>query len=277
MDHLMNSLDGEAKRSVKTVGTNGYFYATALKALKRDFGNPLVVSHLKLPKLFDEKQIHIKDKLGLPSFHQQLRICISWLLPIGYDTPLTSYENLIKALSVLPKKYQSEFFKHIKDFNMLDGTINLTTLEQWLEKQLQIIFNPLANILAAEIKNNKQNEKLIKNQKLHDSLSKSLNAISGSLARNNKKQPKTFPNKKFTCWTCKMFCDEFLNKDVSDRKQFVIDQNLVATACQKTIMSKTVSHSLHVVTNHVVKNIARYSMRIKNQCQIQILQQTLTM
>ena len=56
MDHLLNSLDGEAKKSAKTVGTNGYFYATALKVLKRDFGNPLVVSHLKLKKLFDQKQ-----------------------------------------------------------------------------------------------------------------------------------------------------------------------------------------------------------------------------
>ena len=78
---------------------------------------------------------------------------------------------------------------------MLDGTINLTTLEQWLEKQLQIIFNPLVNILAAEIKNNKQNEKQIKNHKLHGSLSKSLNAISASPIRNNKKQSNTFPNK----------------------------------------------------------------------------------
>ena len=90
MDHLMNSLDGEAKKSLKTVWTNGYFYATALKVLKRDFGNPLVVSHLKLKKLFDQKQISIKDKLELPSFHQQLHICISWLLSVGYDTPLTS-------------------------------------------------------------------------------------------------------------------------------------------------------------------------------------------
>ena len=48
MNHLMNSLDGETKMLVKTVGTKGYFYATALKVLKRDFGNPLVVSHLKL-------------------------------------------------------------------------------------------------------------------------------------------------------------------------------------------------------------------------------------
>ena len=44
---------------------------------------------------------------------------------------------------------------------MLDRTINLTTLEHGIEKQLQMIFNPLANILAAEIKNSKQNENQI--------------------------------------------------------------------------------------------------------------------
>ena len=95
---------------------------------------------------------------------------------------------------------------------------------------MQIIFNPLEKILAAEIKN-KQNEKQIKNQKLHDSLSKSLNAISGTSTRDDKKQSKTFPNKKFTCCACKndhklMFWDEFLNKDISDPKQFAIDQKL---------------------------------------------------
>ena len=35
MDHFMNRLDGEAKKSVKIVRTNGYFYATALKVKKR--------------------------------------------------------------------------------------------------------------------------------------------------------------------------------------------------------------------------------------------------
>ena len=86
----------------------------ALKMLKKDFGNPLVVLHLKLKKLFNHKQTNIKDKLGLCSFHQQLCICISWLSLIGYDTPLTSYENLTKPLSVLPIKYQSGFFEQKK-------------------------------------------------------------------------------------------------------------------------------------------------------------------
>ena len=46
---------------------------------------------------------------------------------------------------------------------MLDGTFNRTTLEQWLEKQLQIIFNHFANILAAEIKSNNMKKKQKKN------------------------------------------------------------------------------------------------------------------
>ena len=85
-----------------------------------------------------------------------------------------------------------------------------------------------ANILAAEIKSNKQKEK---KKKRHDSLSKSLIAISESPTKNNRKDFTSFPNKQFPCWACKndqklMFCDKFLNKDVSDRKQVVNDQKL---------------------------------------------------
>ena len=70
-------------------------------------------------------------------------------------------------------------------------------------------------------------------------MSKSLNAISGSSTRDNKKQSKTFPNKKFTFWACKndhklMLCDEILSKDVPDRKQFLIDQKLCCNCLSKT-------------------------------------------
>ena len=72
-----------------------------------------------------------------------------------------------------------------------------------------------------------------------------------------------------------MFCDKFLNEDASDRKQLI--KSFVLTASQKIIMSKFVYQSLYAVTNHEVKNITHYSTRIKNQCQMQILQQTLAM
>ena len=54
MKHLLSVLKGEAKRSVEGIGANGIFYPTALKLLKREFGNPLVVCHLKMKELLEQ-------------------------------------------------------------------------------------------------------------------------------------------------------------------------------------------------------------------------------
>ena len=49
------------------------FYATALTTLKRDFGNPLIVTHSRRSFVFDKLQIKTNDKINLPQFHQQLK------------------------------------------------------------------------------------------------------------------------------------------------------------------------------------------------------------
>ena len=46
MERLLNVLKGEVKRAVEGIGANGIFYPTALKLLKREFCNPVVVCHL---------------------------------------------------------------------------------------------------------------------------------------------------------------------------------------------------------------------------------------
>ena len=56
MERLLSVLEGEAKRSVESIGISGIFYATALKTLKRDFGNPIVTGHLKMKHLFKQPQ-----------------------------------------------------------------------------------------------------------------------------------------------------------------------------------------------------------------------------
>ena len=66
---LLSVLEGEAKQSVEAIAHNGIFYATALKSL-RDFGHPVIVSHLKIQYLLDQSQIKPNDKIGLPHYHQ---------------------------------------------------------------------------------------------------------------------------------------------------------------------------------------------------------------
>ena len=73
MERLISVLRGEVKREIESIGTNSMFYATALKTLKREYGNPLLVSHLKLKKLFDQPQIKNQDRTALREYQHQLK------------------------------------------------------------------------------------------------------------------------------------------------------------------------------------------------------------
>ena len=46
----------------------------------------------------------------------------------------------------LPTFLRREFFKATRD--MLDGGVNLITLEKWLNGKLKPMFNPLADIIS---------------------------------------------------------------------------------------------------------------------------------
>ena len=74
MERLLSVLDDKGKRAVESIGCDGIFYATALKSLKRDFGNPVLVSHLKIKSIFDQAQLKPNDKIGLRTYHQQMKI-----------------------------------------------------------------------------------------------------------------------------------------------------------------------------------------------------------
>ena len=133
-------------------GNTGCFYATALKTLKCDFGNPLLILHAKLKLLFDQSQIKSTDRISLLRFHQQHKINNAWLLSMGYCTPVLS-NSFIR----LPSFLRRDFFKARKNSNILDGSLNLITLENWLDKKLKSPFNPLAHIISNE--EDKQKEK----------------------------------------------------------------------------------------------------------------------
>ena len=56
MLRLISVLDRKAEQVIAAIGSNGIFYATALKTLKKNFGDPLLVAHLKIKAVFDRPQ-----------------------------------------------------------------------------------------------------------------------------------------------------------------------------------------------------------------------------
>ena len=65
MTRLISLLDRDAKWSIQSIGSSGLFYASALKTLKKDFGNPILVAALRMKRLFDKLQINGRDRTGL--------------------------------------------------------------------------------------------------------------------------------------------------------------------------------------------------------------------
>ena len=84
MIKLLRVLDGETKHTVEAIGCNEIFYATALKTLKRDFGNSLIIAHSRPCSAFDKPQIKANDKVVLRQFQQQLKCNNLSLLSMGY-------------------------------------------------------------------------------------------------------------------------------------------------------------------------------------------------
>ena len=64
MERLLNVLDGEAKRIVISIGRNGLFYTTAMKMLKSNFGNSMIVSFVKLKSVLELPLITNKNRAG---------------------------------------------------------------------------------------------------------------------------------------------------------------------------------------------------------------------
>ena len=73
MERLISVLDGEPKKCINAFGTNGMFYASALKSLKKQFGNPYLVLYHKLKILFNLPPLSANDHIG------QLIGTLTWL------------------------------------------------------------------------------------------------------------------------------------------------------------------------------------------------------
>ena len=136
MIRLISLLDRDAKRAIQSIGWSGLFYASALKTLKRDFGNLLLVATLRMKGLFNKPQISGRDHSALREFHQQLKMNNTWLMSMGYETTLLSSESLTKSLMRLLYNLHQEFFKATRDCNLIDASFNLIVFENWLDRKL---------------------------------------------------------------------------------------------------------------------------------------------
>ena len=147
MDSLLSVLDGEAKRVVSTIVQEGLFYTTALKILKYECGNPLMVSYLKLQDALELPPIQHDDRNSLRKYHQKLKTTFTWLKTMGYNGALKSVENVTRAVMRLPKYLLDKFYHDYKIINYNEREMNLEIIENWLNERIYNMNNALVLII----------------------------------------------------------------------------------------------------------------------------------
>ena len=247
MERLLSCLQGEAARAIQSIGISGLFYATALKTLKRDFGNPAVVSHLKLKSILDKPQIASNDRISLRQYQQQLKSTITWLKSIGYTSYLSSTDVLTRAVMRLPIHLRQSFFKTSRKHNFTEGETTLMEFESWLSDKLLEYFNPIANLISSHEEESKLRKKpnikeLIKTNYQHQSMvtSPENNFIPSEKVR------VSCSSAKLKCWLCSQNhrlqdCNQFLSESTAKRKDTVIKLKLCWNCLSNNHFSKDCS------------------------------------
>ena len=156
MDCLLSVLEDEAKRAVSAIRQDGPFYAGALKISKQEYGNPLMISYLKLKNVLDLLPVQHDDQISLRHYDQKLQTTMTWLKTMGYNGALKSIENVTKAVRRLQKYLRYNFYRDDKIINYNKREMNVEIFENWLAKRMYNMNNPLALIVKTEIKKKQQ-------------------------------------------------------------------------------------------------------------------------
>ena len=231
MERLLNVLEGEAKRMVSSIGQSGTFHPTVLKCLKRDYGNPTVVSYLKLKDLFDQPQLQAKNQPAIRSFQQQLKTTVIWLSSMGCHSAIRSADNITKTVARLPNYLCNMCYKEFKRNDIDEYKADLWKFSHWLDERLSEVHNPIALIIKLKKNRKKKLKKLSSKHKDSSRIH--------SLREDNKDDKTNQKNFKIICWLCtgnhKMSnCKKPRNESTENRRSLVKQKTLLQLPFQHT-------------------------------------------
>ena len=266
MAYLFQNLDGEAKKAVESLGVTGHSYPTALKTLKRQFGNPSSVATAYLDDMLNSTYVPSNDRQALRDYYYQVKACTTWCVKMGQSAILQTPEYLSRATMRLPMNLRVRWYEHI------DGRSDRSTLvgfEKWLRKRVETLFNPLEDFICEEWNKKQRYPKAKSSIKLNPlatttetfpdapsssgDLSDSKQAQTQSL---NKELEKKAPSNGKKCVICKhkhpvAFCPVFKSKHLQERRKIAWEHGLCFN-CLKT--------------NHQAKNCPSTKRCLKERC-----------
>ena len=135
MAHLQASVSGQAREAVSGMLYDGNLYQHALKTLQQRFGQSSEVIRVHLDSVFSAQPPRENDTASLTTFQSALHCAVTLMKSQGYQSDLTSTENLRRTVIKLPQYLRRKWTNRVikprpKQPSLLD-------LDTWLLTQVQ--------------------------------------------------------------------------------------------------------------------------------------------
>ena len=168
---------------------------------------------------------------------------------MGYPSAIQSTDNM-KAVTRLPNYLRNKFYKEFKSNDIDESKVDLLGFSQWLDERLSEAHNPIALIINAEEKQEKELEK---------SSSKHKDSNQIHLLREDNKDVKIDQeNFKIICWLCTgnhkiSNCEKLKKGSIENRRSLVKQKKLCFNCLSNTHMINTCKFKRHCQVDNCQK------------------------
>ncbi|KAK3744933.1 hypothetical protein QZH41_007784 [Actinostola sp. cb2023] len=142
MIQLKMHITGDAERSISGLGSKGIMYATALKTLKEQFGQPSVIARALINSVTKGDRISRNDRERLREFSIDLVNCIATMQRIGYSADINANESLRRIIMRLPDHLIERWRIVVADIREKGQTPTVRHICDFVRKRVKAEFDP---------------------------------------------------------------------------------------------------------------------------------------
>ena len=142
MIQLKMHVSGDAERAISGLGSKGVMYATALKILKEQFGQPSMIARSLVNRLTKGEKIQRNDRNALRELSIDLVNCIATLHQVKYFADVNTSDNLRKIIMRLPDYLIQKWKGIVVEIRDKQKSPTINDISTFLRKQVKVEFDP---------------------------------------------------------------------------------------------------------------------------------------
>jgi hypothetical protein len=143
MIQLKMHVSHDAERAISGLGSKGIMYATALRTIKEQFGQPSVIARALINDLIKGDEIGRRYRKGLHEFSIDLINCMASMKRIGFSADINANENLRRIVVRLPDNLVEKWRVTVADIREKGEVRTVLHISEFVRRRVRLSSTPI--------------------------------------------------------------------------------------------------------------------------------------